>query len=178
MSEQQTPFQILLGIEQQCRALASGLPSQQVVVETWTGIGFRMGAQVFVAPMGEVGEVVNEPRYTLLPGVKSWVKGVANMRGRLLPVMDLCGFLGGELSPLRKLRRVLVLEHGTVFAGLAVDEVYGVQHFPVTCFSEQLPVLDVAIKPFVLGVFQREQPWLVFSPHVLAQDPGFLNVAS
>lgn len=177
MPEQQTPFQILLDIAQRCRVRAAGLPSQKTAVEAWTGIGFRMGEQVFVAPMGEVGEILNEPRYTLLPGVKNWVKGVANMRGRLLPVMDLCGFFGGELSPQRKLRRVLVVDHGDVFAGLAVDEVYGVQHFPVTCFSEQVPVLDASISPFVLGVFQREQPWLVFSPYALTQDPGFLNVA-
>ena len=104
MSDVQTPFQILLDIDQRCRALAAGLPSQQAAVQTWSGIGFRMGERLFVAPMGEVGEVLHEPRHTLLPGVKSWVKGVANVRGRLLPVMDLCGFFGNELSPLRKLR--------------------------------------------------------------------------
>lgn len=98
----QTPFQILLEIDQRCRALAAGLPSQQAAVQTWSGIGFRMGERLFVAPMGEVGEVLHEPRYTLLPGVKSWVKGVANVRGRLLPIMDLCGFFGNELSPLRE----------------------------------------------------------------------------
>ena len=119
----QTPFQILLEIDQRCRALAAGLPSQQAAVQTWSGIGFRMGERLFVAPMGEVGEVLHEPRYTLLPGVKSWVKGVANVRGRLLPIMDLCGFFGNELSPLRKLRRVLVVDHQEIFAGLTVDDI-------------------------------------------------------
>jgi hypothetical protein len=65
--------------------------------------------------MGEVGEVLHEPRCTLLPG-SPWVKGVANLRGRLLPIMDLCGF-SAELSPLRKQRRVLVVEHGTCSPG-------------------------------------------------------------
>ena len=37
-----------------------------------------MGERLFVAPMGEVGEILHEPRYTQLPGVKNWVKGVAN----------------------------------------------------------------------------------------------------
>ena len=122
MSDAQTPFQLLLEIDQRCRLLAAGLPLQQTAVQTWSGIGFRMGERLFVAPMGEVGEVLHEPRYTLLPGVKTWVKGVANVRGRLLPVMDLCGFFGNELSPLRKQRRVLVVDHQDVFAGLTVDE--------------------------------------------------------
>ncbi|WP_017938568.1 chemotaxis protein CheW [Zestomonas thermotolerans] len=177
MTDVQSPFQLLVEIEQRCRQLAAGLPSQQEVVQTWSGIGFRMGERLFVAPMGEVGEVLHEPRYTQLPGVKSWVKGVANVRGRLLPVMDLCGFFGHELSPLRKQRRVLVVEHQDVFAGLTVDEVFGMQHFLVDSFSEQLPPLEAAIAPFIYGVFQREKPWLAFSPHALAKYPGFLDVA-
>lgn len=177
MSDAQSPFQLLVALDQRCRALAAGLPSQQQTVQTWSGIGFRMGERYFVAPMGEVGEVLHEPRHTLLPGVKSWVKGVANVRGRLLPVMDLCGFFGSELSPLRKQRRVLVVDHNDVFAGLTVDEVFGMQHFPVDTFSEQLPPLEAAISPFIHGVFQRERPWLVFSPHALAQHQGFLDVA-
>lgn len=178
MSEVQSPFQLLHEIDQRCRLLAAGLPAQREVVQSWNGIGFRMAGRLFVAPMGEVAEVLHEPRYTLLPGVRDWVKGVANVRGRLLPIMDLCGFLGAELSALRKQRRVLVVEHGEVFAGLIVDEVFGMQHFPVDTFSEQLPPLEAALQPFIHGVFHREQPWLVFSPHVLAQHPGFLEVAS
>jgi twitching motility protein PilI len=177
MSDTQSPFQLLVALDQRCRALAAGLPSQQQTVQTWSGIGFRMGDRYFVAPMGEVGEVLHEPRHTLLPGVKSWVKGVANVRGRLLPVMDLCGFFGSELSPLRKQRRVLVVDHNDVFAGLTVDEVFGMQHFPVDTFSEQLPPLEAVISPFIHGVFQRERPWLVFSPHALALHQGFLDVA-
>ena len=177
MSDVPTPFQLLLGIDQRCRALAAGLPSQQEVQQTWSGIGFRMGERLFVAPMGEVGEILREPRYTRLPGVKSWVKGVANVRGRLLPLIDLCGFFGQELSPLAKQRRVLVIEHQEVFAGIIVDEVFGMQHFAVETFSEQPPPLEAAMQPFIYGVFNREQPWLVFSPQTLAQHQGFLDVA-
>ncbi|AGI22256.1 chemotaxis protein CheW [Pseudomonas sp. MT3] len=178
MAEVQSPFEVLVQIDQRCRQLAAGLPAQREVAQSWNGIGFRMAGRLFVAPMGEVGEVLHEPRYTLLPGVRDWVRGVANVRGRLLPIMDLCGFLGAELSPLRKQRRVLVVEHQEVFAGLIVDEVFGMQHFPVETFSEQLPPLEAVLQPFIHGVFNREQPWLVFSPHALAQHPAFLDVAS
>ena len=177
MADARAPFELLLEIDQRCRALAVGLPSQQEAVQSWGGIGFRMGEQHFVAPMGEIGEVLHEPRHTLLPGVKPWVKGVANVRGRLLPIMDLCGFLGSELSPLRKQRRVLVVEHQDVFAGLIVDEVFGMQHFSVDTFDERLPGVGEAVRPFIHGVFQREREWQVFSPHALARHPGFLDVS-
>lgn len=177
MSDVMTPYQRLLELDQLSRRYSAGLPAQQEVVQTWSGIGFRMGSRVFVSPMGEVSEVLHEPRQTPLPGVKPWVRGVANVRGRLLPIMDLCGFLGGELTAPRKQRRVLVVDHGDVFAGLIVDEVFGMQHFSVDDFSEQFPLLEAAIQPFIYGVFQRERPWLVFSPHALAGGQAFRDVA-
>ena len=179
MTHNQTPYELLLGLDALCRGQADGLPAQQEVAQTWSGIGFRIGEQNFVAPMAEVAEVLHEPRYTMLPGVKSWVRGIANVRGRLLPVMDLCGFLGTELSSSKKLRRLLVVEHREVFAGLTVDAVFGMQHFAVDTFAEKLPELSAAIVPFVHGVFVRdEESWLVFSPHALAQDNKFLDVVA
>ena len=91
MSESLTAFELLWQIDQRCRLLAADLPSQAVRPDRWSGIGFRLGEHWYVAPMGEVSEVLHEPRFTQLPGVKPWVKGVANLRGRLLPIMTCAG---------------------------------------------------------------------------------------
>ncbi|MFY0728286.1 chemotaxis protein CheW [Pseudomonas sp. NFX15] len=178
MNESLTAFELLLHIDQRCRLLAADLPSQPVRHDSWSGIGFRLGEHWYVAPMSEVSEVLHEPRFTQLPGVKPWVKGVANLRGRLLPVMDLCGFFGHELSPVRRQRRVLVVEHEEVFAGLLVDEVFGLQHFAQDSLEPvAVDLLHGPVAAFVTGQFQREQCWQVFSPFALAQSQGFMNVA-
>jgi twitching motility protein PilI len=178
MARSQTAFQLLLDIDQRCRSLAAGLPLQETRQQGWSGIGFRMGERYYVAPMGEVDEILHEPRYAALPGVKPWVKGVANLRGRLLPIMDLCAFFGHELSPLRKQRRVLVIDHHEIFAGLLIDEVLGMQHFSErSLMPESLEDSDPAIAPYVQGRFLREQAWRVFSPRILVQSPGFMDVA-
>jgi twitching motility protein PilI len=124
--------------------------------------------------MGEVAEVLHEPRCTLMPGVKPWVKGVANLRGRLLPVMDLGGFLGMDLSKARKQRRVLVVEFNDLFVGLLVDEVVGMQHFA----QDALLTGATSGVPFIQGQFDSDQLWQVFSPFALAQAPGFMDVAA
>lgn len=177
MTGTQSPFSLLVDIASRCRAEAAGLPAQKEIVQTWSGIGFRLAGRHLVAPMGEVSEILHEPRYTLLPGVKSWVRGVANVRGRLLPIINLCGFFGQELTGTRKQRRVLVVERGELLAGLIVDEVLGMQHFPVDSFAEDLPPLEANITPFIQGVFQSDVPWLVFSPRELSHDQGFMDVA-
>ena len=174
MSESLTAFELLLQIDQRCRLLAADLPSQPPRQDSWSGIGFRVGEHWYVAPMGEVGEVLHEPRFTQLPGVKPWVKGVANLRGRLLPVMDLGGFLGLELSRARKQRRVLVVEFNDLFVGLLVDEVVGMQHFPLDAWVASA----ASSAPFIQGQFDGDPPWQVFSPFALAQAPGFMDVAA
>ena len=178
MAEPRTAFELLLDIDQRCRARAAGLPLQQTHQQDWNGIGFRLGEQRFVAPMSEIAEILPEPRYTPMPGVKPWMLGVANLRGRLLPVMDLCGFFGRELSPVRKQRRVLVVEHQDTFAGLLVDEVFGMQHFSqMSLMPEILEEVDRQVAPYLRGQFLREQAWSVFSPFALTSAPDFMDVA-
>ncbi|WP_434578930.1 chemotaxis protein CheW [Pseudomonas sp. Z5-35] len=178
MSQSLTAFELLLQIDRRCRLLGADLPSQPVHRDSWSGIGFRLGDHWYVAPMGEVSEVLHEPRHTPLPGVKPWVRGVANLRGRLLPLMDLCGFFGHELSSVRKQRRVLVVDHDEVFAGLLVDEVQGLQHFPQGSLeSTSTNDLDGLESAFVQGRFGAERQWRVFSPFALARSPGFMDVA-
>lgn len=153
------------------------MPAQQVVAETWSGIGFRLAGQPMVAAMGEISEILHEPRYTALPRVKSWVRGVANVRGRLLPIIDLSHFLGAPSSAPRKQRRVLVLDREELFVGLLVDELFGMQHFPVNSFTTTVPVLMEAFRPFVVGAYTGEQVSLIFNFRALARDQAFLDVA-
>jgi twitching motility protein PilI len=178
MPQSQTAFQLLLDIDQRCRSLAAGLPLQETRQQGWSGIGFRMGERHYVAPMGEVDEILHEPRCAVLPGAKAWVCGIANLRGRLLPIMDLCAFFGHELSPLRKHRRVLVIDFEGVFVGLLIDEVLGMQHFSERSLMPELAHdSEPRVAPYIQGRFVREQAWQVFSPRALVQSPEFMDVA-
>ena len=90
----------------------------------------------------------------------------------------LCGFFGVELSPLRKQRRVLVLEYDDIFVGLQVDEVLGMQHFAQTDLDTHPPVSPgLPFAPYVQGRFAAAHDWWVFSPFALAQAPQFRAVA-
>lgn len=174
---QQTPFQILLEIDRRYRDLIGSSVSAGSVARTWSGIGFRLGTRYFVSPLGEIDEVIHEPPLTLLPGVKPWVRGVANVRGRLLPVFDFAGFLGVEAVGLPASRRVLLVAQNDIFIGLIVDEVFGMQHFPASSYVRQSPTDQQDIQPFIEGYFQRDHPWLVFRPFALARHQRFHAVA-
>jgi len=179
MAEQQAAFQALLDLAHQSRSSAKGLPSQVDITPHWSGIGFELLGQLFVAPMGEVAELLEVPSATRLPGVKGWVKGVANVRGRLLPLYDLAGYFGESLSGQRKQYRILVLEKGDIYAGLLVDKVFGMQHMPVDCFTREHNFQHQACESYTDGCYQHNgSEWMVFSPERLTEDGSFLDVAS
>lgn len=178
MPEQQGAFESLAGLAQRSRAAAFGLPAQEDVRPHWSGIGFSLLGSHLVAPMGEVSEMLELPAYTHLPGVEPWVRGVSNVRGRLLPLFDMAAFLGERLAGSRKQRRVLVLETETLYSGLIVDQVFGMQHLPMDEFSEDKGPVAEVLRPFVTGSYPSEAGgWSLFRPALLAEDPRFINAA-
>lgn len=168
----------LVALQRLCRERAAGLPQQTEIIEYWSGIGFTMDGVKYVSPIAEVSEILPVPRYTRVPGVMGWMKGIANVRGRLLPIMDLIGYFNHKSALQEKRRRLLVLDYGDVYSGLVVDEVMGMQHFPVDSYSRDSGERDAAIVPYTDGAYTRDDgKWIVFSPHRLAEDPRFLQVA-
>ncbi|MFZ5756453.1 MAG: chemotaxis protein CheW [Pseudomonadota bacterium] len=178
MSDSPAVYLKLVALQRLCRERAAGLPQQADIVEYWSGIGFTMDGVRYVAPIPEVSEILHLPRYTRVPGVLGWMKGIANVRGRLLPIMDLIGYFNRK-SPLQeKKRRLLVLDHGDVYSGLVVDDVMGMQHFPVDSYTRESGEQDATIAPYTDGSYSREDgKWIVFSLHRLADDPRFMQVA-
>ncbi|OYV76014.1 MAG: hypothetical protein B7Z66_10450 [Chromatiales bacterium 21-64-14] len=172
------PFALLVDIERRSRANAAGLPRQTEVKGVWVGIGFRLGAIHLLAPLGEVSEILTYPDLARVPMAKPWVRGIANVRGNLLPIMDLQGYLGGPLMPLGRSSRVLVVQYQGVFAGLLVDEVLGLKHFLKEEQSSALPEVEAALRPYLSYAFRKEEEhWVVFSMYSLAETPQFLQVA-
>ncbi len=178
MPEQIAPFAALSDIAKRSKSFAEGLPAQEEVVELWSGIGFTLAGEHFVAPMGEVIEILHLPRVTQIPGVKNWMLGLANVRGRLLPVMDLGHFFNlTKTSMSSRNKRVLVVEHGEVLSGLVVDSVQGMQYFsPAPRLSH--PGDPGILVPLLLQGGQWHGPCFVVNIRVHVVNPerlGALN---
>ncbi|CBL47266.1 Twitching motility protein, CheW analog, possibly involved in chemotaxis [gamma proteobacterium HdN1] len=179
MSETSAAYRALVEIAQRSRANARGLPEQEEATVQWSGVGFTLDSRKYVVPMGEVSEILEMPRFTQVPGVKGWVKGVANVRGRLMPIMDLMMFLNRQSGLQSKRRRLLVLERGELYSGLIVDEVLGMQHFSVDWYTDEIPTRYRDTQIYLKGGYQQDSEfWAVFSLFTLARDPRFLDVAS
>lgn len=172
------PFELLLDIEQHCQLTAAGLPTAGDIEEKWVGVGFRVGDDKLIADMAEVEEILDLPEVTIVPGVKSWVVGVANVRGSLLPIMDLKGYVLGEDMPNRKRGRVIVINYRGFSTGLVVDEVYGMRHFLIKDQVDEKPDVHDNIAQYVDSMFRREdESWPVFRFENIVKDERFSHAS-
>ena len=186
-------FAILNDYARRSRMFAQGLPQREGAIHYWTGIGFSLGNHAFVVPRGEVAEILGLPRLTQVPGVKPWVRGIANVRGRLLPVVDLLGFFGEISTRVERRRRLLVVDRPHLYSGIIVDDVLGMQHFPANNFKDQVDTTLVnKFDTNLVGMYWRMQvpdahessvapeqieEWPIFSFHKLTDNPAFLEFA-
>lgn len=172
------PFAYLTQLAAHYKKAAPKLPAQEVISSSWSGIGFSLQGHRMIAPMGNVVEMLPVPDATPLPGVQPWVVGLANVRGRLLPLFDLEAFFGGKLASNKTRHRVLVIEIGELYAGLIVSEVYGMQSIADEIEKEDVPESAQTLVAYSSGAYARDGLlWINFSPSYLVRDPRFFNAS-
>jgi len=172
------PFETLLDIERNCKAYALNIPRQIVTERDWLGIGFRLANCNFVSRMRSVSEILRWPSMSTVPNAELWFKGIANLRGRILPITDLQGFVTSNPHKESSLSRILVIHFEEAFYGFAVEQVLGIERF----FGEEVKPAEGLIElkdymPYVQGAFERDQkPWIIMDFEKLIQDPDFYHI--
>lgn len=136
-------FDILREMHSDTFRNAAPMPMKSEEQTEWQGLGFQISGVRLVSPLGEIDEVMKLPRYTTLPGVQPWVLGIANVRGRLIPIVDMHKYLDITTALPRKEWRVLVVEDGDLVVGLLVEQSLGMQHFLEESFEESTPPEDM-----------------------------------
>lgn len=126
----------------------------------------KVAAEAYAVPIANVVEIASLGDLTAVPGARQEILGVRNLRGQILPVIDLALLLG--LSPAVPPRQLLVAEAGSVKAGFAIDEVSDVGELPdlaggaepgfllgtMFCDGELIGVIDV---PGIFGSLQQAE---------------------
>jgi twitching motility protein PilI len=174
------PFELLKELEKRSRAMTAGSAAQASAGPEWVGVAFRMGGETFLVAREETREVLGYPAaVTRIPGAKSWVKGLANVRGQLLPMLDLRQFLGSGATASGRNTRVVVVNHRDIPAGLMVDEVLGFRRFAEAEFDAEAPPTVIRCDSYLAGAFRRGgEVWPVLSLKSLVESQSFLQAAS
>lgn len=172
-----SPFDLLQSLDQRCRQNATGLPVSSSVVEDWIGIGFQIDGIPLLAKMDDVSEILPPPETIRVPGVRHWVKGLANVRGSLMPILDMNSFLNDRDTSKQKENRILIIDTLGVAAGLLVEEVYGLRRFKHAEHRDETATDVGAVGQYLSGVFVDQiRRWNVFRVDKLVKNEQFIRV--
>lgn len=88
-------------------------------------LGFTLGEERFLAPLHSVREVVSLESITRIPGLPFLFAGLTTVRGDIVPVLDVRGFLGLPEHRAERPERILIVESEGALAGVWVDRMHG-----------------------------------------------------
>lgn len=185
MATTMTPFDVLADYERRSLAHVVGLPEQIDAPGMWRGVGYRIGMHRLASGFDEVIEILSLPQVTPVPGAQPWLLGLANVRGNLLPVVDLKQFLEGERTVLHEGQRILLVRQSGGNVAVLIDELYGQRSFIEEHAVEAGQLADSGAH--VAGRYQYfvdcayrlgDATWGVFSLDRLTRTPEFRQAAS
>lgn len=174
------PFELLAELERRGRALTAGTGADAQQAGEWVGVALKMAGELYLVAREEAREVLGVPApLTRVPGAKGWILGLANVRGALLPIIDLRAYLGAGTTPTARTARIIVVNHRDIPAGLVVDEVLGFRRFADAEFTAEVPPTILDCARYIAGSFRRgTEQWPVLSLRLLVEDSAFLEASA
>lgn len=172
-------FGRLADYEQRSLAHDAGEADRQEQISNWDGVVFRLADNHLTCGIDQVDEVLAYPAFTHVPGAKDWILGLANVRGNLVPVVDLGWYLFGSRTPATMRTRLLLARMQGRPVGLVVDEVYGQRHFHTDDARPAEGHNDNELDEFVQQEYLLgDESWGILRLDQLLHKPDFMDGAA
>lgn len=113
---------------------------------------FRLAQERYAIETNHVIEVYPLKNLTSIPGTPSFVLGVVNVRGRIIPVIDIKKFFDLPDKGLTDLHRIILVSGNGLELGLLADSIVGVQTIPMHSLQVSLPTLTDIRSDYLKGV--------------------------
>ena len=110
---------------------------------TETCLQVRLGGERYAIPADRVLEVAELGDLTIVPGAPVALSGICNLRGTILPVIDLATIL--RIARTEQNQAIIVTRYEHALVGLAVSSVIGVDELPPTSEPTHSPHLRGAV---------------------------------
>lgn len=169
------PYELLQRYDMEARQTHRDLPRK--IGSPWLGIELKIAGTPCLTPLKGIIEIFKAKSLTRVPASVPWLLGVANLRGRLVPVTDIEYWLTG-VKPLVTRPRILVIEEASHCFGFYFAEVVGLQRLLSAEIQSEKSAVPSFLEPFVhqfLHYQDKSVPLIDFS-RILSQD-GFYQTA-
>lgn len=120
-------------------------------------VTFSVAGEMFAVPMGPVQEIIRLPEVAQLPLAPHALEGLANLRGRVLPIINLRSLFGAARREADDATRALVINLGQAL-GFIVDHVASVVNVEPSQIQAADAIQSVVRTEYLSGLIQQERP--------------------
>ena len=113
---------------------------------------FRLGEDIYAVDIMRIKEIIRPQKLATLPKAPSFVEGVLNLRGAVIPVIDLRKRFDMPSLEIDQSRRLLIVMLAGRMLGIAVDEVTEVISVPVADIKPPPQVTQSSSAEYLVGV--------------------------
>ncbi len=124
-------------------------------------VTFSIGEEEFGVDILKVQEIIRTMEITKVPRAQDFVEGVINLRGKVIPIIDLRRRFGLESKPHDKHTRIIVIEINNMIVGFVVDSVSEVLRIPASTVEPPPPVVAGVESEYISGVGKLQDRLLI-----------------
>lgn len=124
-------------------------------------VTFSIGEEEFGVNILQVQEIIRTMEITNVPRAPEFVEGVINLRGKVIPIVDMRRRFGLESKEHDKYTRIIVIENEILIVGFVVDSVSEVLRIPASAVQPPPPVVAGMDSEYIEGVGKLEDRLLI-----------------
>ncbi len=136
-------------------------PNVEAVEESGEYVTFTLGDEEYVVQMGNVQEIISYRGFTKLPNVAEFVPGVLNLRGTVVPVIDLRVKFGMPSPDYDKYTVIIIVEVAGGLMGVVVDEVTDVIEMAPSELRPAPKLSGKVSEKFIRGMAEKNGKFLI-----------------
>ena len=124
-------------------------------------VTFSIGEEEFGVDILKVQEIIRTMEITKVPRAQDFVEGVINLRGKVIPIVDLRRRFGFSSKAHDKHTRIIVIEINNMIVGFVVDSVSEVLRIPAATVEPPPPVVAGVESEYISGVGKLQDRLLI-----------------
>ncbi len=122
---------------------------------------FKIGDEEYGVEILQAREIVRYQKLTRVPNSPDFVLGVCNVRGQIIPIVDLRERFGLAGKPKEQERRIITVQVEEEIIGLLVDEVVEVVWLPVDNIEAPPPIAGGIEREYLKGVGKLDEQLII-----------------
>jgi purine-binding chemotaxis protein CheW len=138
-------------------------------------VGFRLANQNYIFRIESIQEIVMPSRVAKIPEVPAYVDGVSNLRGMIIPIINLRSLFSLNRKPYDEDTRTIVVNVGTRTIGCTVDSVLRVMRVPADNIQPAPDSVNGTGRRFIAGFTRIEEELFVLLDADQLLEPSNLH---